>query len=315
MNSGHDIVTLTVNPALDLSTSIDELRPFSKLRCSGERRDAGGGGINVARVAARLGARPLAVFPAGGPIGSYLADIVATEGIESLVVPIAGNTREDVTVTETKSGQQFRFVLAGPHLSRKEWQRAASEFSACLTPSTLAVASGSLAPGVPEDFYATIAKSAKAKTARLMLDCSGKALAAALDVGVYLIKPNLRELRGLTGETLPDQESWISAARRLVHEGQTKIVALSLAEDGALFVGKDFALRLTAPRVTPISTVGAGDSFLGGLAAAFCAGRDIKEACRHAVAAGTAALLAPGTDLCRAVDVERLLQEIAVVEI
>src|SRR5665213_3371421 len=210
MESNRDIVTLTVNPALDLSTSVDELRPFSKLRCSGERRDAGGGGINVARVASRFGARPLAVFPAGGPIGRYLADIVAQEGIESLVVPITGNTREDVTVTETKSGQQFRFVLAGPNLAREEWERVASEFSARLAPTSLAVASGSLAPGVPEEFYADVARSAKARGARLMLDCSGEALKAALDVGVYLIKPNLREFRGLIGEALPDQESWIT---------------------------------------------------------------------------------------------------------
>lgn len=315
MRPVNNIVTLTVNPALDLSTSVDELRPFSKLRCSGERRDAGGGGINVARVAMRFGAPPLAIFPAGGPIGRYLADIVAAEGIESLVIPIEGNTREDVTVTETKSGQQFRFVLAGPHLAREEWGRVASEFSERLTPSSLAVASGSLAPGVPEDFYARIARAAKAKGARLMLDCSGKALAAALDVGVYLIKPNLREMRGLTSEKLPDQESWISAARRLVRGGQTEIVALSLAEEGALFVGKDFVLRITAPKVIPISTVGAGDSFLGGLAAALYAGHGLREACKHAVAAGTGALLAPGTDLCRPIDVERLLHEIAVIEI
>lgn len=148
-----------------------------------------------------------------------------------------------------------------------------------------------------------------------MLDCSGRALAAALEIGVYLIKPNLREFRGLMSEALPDQASWVAAARRLVSSERVEIVALSLAEQGALIVGADFALRVTAPAVTPLSTVGAGDSFLGALAAGLSAKQDIREACRRAVAAGTAALLAPGTDLCRATDAERLLREISAVEL
>jgi 6-phosphofructokinase 2 len=315
METAHDIVTLTINPALDLSTSVEELRPFSKLRCGTERRDPGGGGINVARVAARLGGEPLAVFPAGGPIGRYLAEMLAAENFKSAAIPIAGNTREDVTVMEMKSGQQYRFVLAGPHLSQREWERVSAEFSACLSPSSLAVASGSLAPGVPEDFYAKVAKSARDRGARFMLDCSGRSLATALETGVYLIKPNLRELRGLAGEALPDQESWLSACRGIISSGKAEVVALSLAGEGALFVGKDFALRVTAPKVTPLSTVGAGDSFLGGFVSALSMGLGLVEVCRRAVAAGTAALLAPGTDLCRAVDVERLLGEVAVIEI
>ncbi len=311
----NPIVTLTINPALDLSTAVDELRPFSKLRCAGERRDAGGGGINVARVATRLGAKPLAIFPAGGPIGRYLAEMVAAEGVQSVVVPIAGNTREDVTVIESKTARQFRFVLAGPLLAALEWQRVLDECAGRLTEDTFLVASGSLAPGVPDDFYARLARIAKAKKAKLLLDCSGVPLQKALATGVYLIKPNLREFRGLMGEPLADRSDWLSAARRLIASGAAEIVALSLAEDGAIFVGRDFAFQAKAPAVNPLSTVGAGDSFLGALVAVLAAGGDRQDVFRSAVAAGTAALLALGTELCRGCDVERLLPSVALIEL
>jgi len=309
------IVTLTVNPALDLSASVEVLRPFSKLRCSGERRDAGGGGINVARVAARFGAKPLAVFPAGGPIGSYLAELVATEGIASAMVPIAGNTREDVTVNETESGRQYRFVLSGPKMSLEEEERLLTVFGARLVPDALAVASGSLPPGMADDFYARVAQIANAKGARLALDSSGPPLANALAAGVMLIKPNLRELQGLARTPLPDRASRLAAARGLVQSGRVELVALSLAEEGALLVGRDIALAASAPKIVPVSTVGAGDSFLGALAAMLAKESDLKTAFRMAVAAGSAALLAPGTELCAAAKAKELFEQVSIEEL
>lgn len=310
----NELVTLTVNPALDLSTTVEELRPFSKLRCGSEQRDAGGGGINVARVATRLGARPLAIFAAGGPIGAYLAEIVAAEGVQSLVVPIRGNTREDVTVTETRSSRQFRFVLPGPPVTPSECERLLSECALRLGEGTLLVASGSLSPGMPDDFYARLAVLAKKRGARLLLDCSGPPLEQALEAGVYLVKPNLRELRGLTRESLPDRASQLAASRRLVARGAAEIVALSLAEQGALFVARDVAWYAKAPAVEPLSTVGTGDSFLGALVARLAAGADRRDAFRTAVAAGTAALLAPGTGLGHEADIERLVASVDVVD-
>ena len=145
----------------------------------------------------------------------------------------------------------------------------------------------------------------------MIVDTSGPALGAALEEGVFLIKPNLRELRQMTGETLDDQAARIAAARRLVEAGRTEVVALSLGHDGALFVTAEATWRAPALEVKLVSAVGAGDSFLGGLTWSLASGHDLQEAFRYALAAGSAALLTPGTELSRAEDIHRLHPEVA----
>ena len=148
-----DIATVTMNPAIDLSTSVDRVEPVSKLRCHSLRRDAGGGGINVARVLRRLGTEVRAIYTAGGTIGQMLQELVEVENVESVALRIAEETREDFTVQEEQSGQQFRFVLAGPRVTEPEW-RAFLDVIQSLDPfPKYLVASGSLPCGVPDDFY------------------------------------------------------------------------------------------------------------------------------------------------------------------
>ena len=306
-----DIVTLTMNPAVDVSTSVERVVSEHKLRCSRPSRDPGGGGINVARVATRLGADVKALYPRGGETGALLRRLIDAEGIASLAVHVAGETREDITVYEEESGEQFRFVFPGPELSEDEWRECLAAISALRGRPAYFVASGSLPPGVPENFYARAASAAKACGAKVIVDTSGPALAAALEEGVFLIKPNLRELRQLTGETLDDQTSRIAAARRLVDAGRTEIVALSLGHDGALFVTADAAWRARALDVKVVSAVGAGDSFVGGLTWSLASGHGLDEAFRYALAAGSAALLTPGTGLSLADDIHRLHPEVA----
>ncbi|MFW6077912.1 MAG: 1-phosphofructokinase family hexose kinase [Hyphomicrobiales bacterium] len=306
-----DIVTLTMNPAVDVSTSAERVVSEHKLRCSQPLRDPGGGGINVARVATRLGADVKALYPRGGETGALLHRLIDAEGIASLAVHVAGETREDITVYEEESGEQFRFVFPGPELGEDEWGECLAAISSLKGRPAWFVASGSLPPGVPEDFYARAARAAKACGAHVIVDTSGPALERALDAGVFLVKPNLRELRQMTGETLDDQESRIAAARQLVDAGRTEIVALSLGHDGALFVTAEGAWRAPALDVKLVSAVGAGDSFVGGLTWSLAVGHDLPDAFRHAVAAGSAALLTPGTELSRAEDVRRLYKDVA----
>jgi 6-phosphofructokinase 2 len=308
-----DVVTLTMNPSVDLSVSVERVVPFRKLRCAADRRDPGGGGINVARVTKRLGADVTAIYPAGGTLGQLLRRLVDEEGIPASTASIAGETREDFTVHEQSSGAQYRFVLPGPPLAEQEWRACLDMVAALDSRTRFVVGSGSLPPGVPDDFYRRVAQLAKSSSRKIIVDSSGPALRAALGAGVYLIKPSLNEFRGLMGGApLETEADWITAGRLLVDRGQVEVVALTLGDRGALLVTRDRVLRAQALAIKPASVVGAGDSFLGAMTWSLAAGHPLETAFRYGVAAGSAALLMPGTELCRRDDVERLVNEVGV---
>jgi len=307
-----DVIALSMNPSIDLSTSTDRVVPLRKLRCASARRDPGGGGVNVARVIGRFGADVTAVYPIGGATGLMLRRLVDQEGIRSLAIEISGETREDLTVVEKTTGNEFRFVLPGPRLAKDEWRMCLEAVAALRARSKFLVASGSLPPGVPKDFYGHVARLAKEMSLKMVLDAAGTALEMALKEGVYLIKPNLQELADLTGIRTQDQDAWIKAALGLVQAEQTEVVALTLGGEGALLITRDQVWRAQALPVKVVSTVGAGDSFLGGLIWSLVSDHDLKDAFRYANAAGSAALLSPGTALCRWEDTERLYRQVTV---
>lgn len=300
------VITVTLNPAIDVSTTVERIEPAVKLRCGPARRDAGGGGVNVARVIHRLGGATTAILPAGGLTGRHLIALLEAEGVPLTAVQIAGETREDFTVVERATGREYRFVLEGPHLGWAEW-RACLE--AAVQPGdepAIIVASGSLPPGAPPDFHLRLATAARAAGSRTVLDLSGPALAAALGQGIYLIKPNLRELQELTGAALDSDAERLATLRGLVARGDAEIVALTLGDEGAMLVTADQAWRARPLPVSPVSTVGAGDSFLGGMVHALAAGQDLETAFRQGMACGAAALLSPGTGLCDAATAQGL---------
>lgn len=305
------ILTLTVNPALDISTTTETVASGHKLRCGPSRLDPGGGGVNVARVVQRLGGRPLAIYTAGGPTGEAYRRLIEAERLPSLVVPVQGSTRQDFTVDETGTGEQFRFVLQGPELSETEWRLCLALVADTIQPGGYVVASGSLPPGVPEDFYAQVARLAREQGARCVVDASGPALAAALAEGVFLIKPSRRELGLHFGTVLDSEQSELDAAMALVADGTAEHVALTLGGQGAVLASREDTLRLAVPQVRVRSTVGAGDSFLAAFVLRLAQGRPLPEAFRSAVAAGSATVTTVATELCHREDVERLEAELA----
>lgn len=305
-----DIVTLTINPSIDTSTSVNRVAPIHKLRCAAPHRDPGGGGINVARVAIRFGANVKALCAAGGATGELLRRLIDREGIPNLVIQVSEETRESFTVFEEATGHEYRFVLPGPQLREEEWRQCLGALAGIEDHPRFIVVSGSLSPAVPSDFYARAARIAKERGARVVLDASGPPLAAALEEGVYLIKPNLRELSELVGVPLEDEASRVDACRRLTAAGRAEIVALTLGDRGALLVTRDHAWRALALPIKPVSAVGAGDSFLGAMVWGLAKGMSIEDAFCYGVAAGSAALLSPGTGLCRWEDVERLYPDV-----
>lgn len=292
------ILTLTLNPAVDLSWDADGLNPGHKTRIYAQRQDAGGGGINVARVIRRLGGQADALAPCGGAPGQWLQSLLAREGLGCAVLPIAAETRVCTTIHDRKSGQEYRFVPAGPGLTTAEWQDVLQRIDQ--HPWTWLIASGSLPPGVPDDFYALLLARAAARRAAFVLDSSGPALAAAVAASgaaapIAVLKPSLSELRLLTGLPLVSRQEQAAAALGLVRAGRARCVALSLGAEGALLADADGVIMLPAYDVQVHSTVGAGDSFLAALVLALSRGQDRAQALRLGVAAGAAAAESAGT--------------------
>jgi 6-phosphofructokinase 2 len=309
------IITLTPNPSLDVSTTVDKVVPTHKLRCAAARHDPGGGGINVARVVRRLGGEVTAVYPCGGVTGRLLARLVEREHIVSKTSELADETRQDFSVHEDASGQQFRFVLPGPTVAEHEWRACLDTLAACARHADFVVASGSLPPGMPWDFYARACRIGKSGHSKFLLDTSGPALKAALAEGVYLIKPSLRELCETVGEALDDETAWIRACGGLVNDLRAEIVALTLGDRGAMLVTRDRIIRAQTPPITPLSSVGAGDSFLGALVWGLAAGYDLADVLRLGVAAGSSAVLNPGTELAHPQDTLRLVDKVTIREL
>jgi 6-phosphofructokinase 2 len=302
------IVTLTFSPCIDKSTSIDTLLPEKKLRCKAPVLEPGGGGINVARAISHLGADVLAVYPAGGYTGQYFNHLLAKENINVQIIETASETRENIIVLDEAANLQYRFGMPGTPLLEAEWKQCLEVIDA-LDGVQYIVASGSLPPGVPTDVYALLAQVVKRKKARLIVDTSGDALKQAADEGVYLLKPNLGELASLSGiDEIPEHQA-ATIARKIIQSGKTELILLSMGASGALIVSAGETYRIFAPVVDKKSTVGAGDSMVGGLLFALWRGDALVDAARYAVAAGTAATLNPGTALCRKNDVDRLFPQ------
>lgn len=300
------IVTLTLSPALDSATSTPRLYPDAKLRCSKPSYAPGGGGINVARAIHKLGGHALALFPAGGPSGRHLVDLLGAEGVPCQALPIAEWTRECLNVVEQASAQQYRFVMPGASLSAAEQEQLLAALAA-LPALDYLVISGSLPAGLAADFLPRLLHCAARRAARCILDSSGEALRQALDVGgVFLIKPNLHELGVLAGVEIGEPEQLAGIARGLVATGKCAALLVSLGPQGALLVTGELSERIPAPTVKKLSTVGAGDSLVGALTLKLAAGAAWPEAARYGVAAGSAALMSEGSELCNRADTERL---------
>jgi len=299
---GPRIVTLTLNPALDLASAAELVRPTHKIRITGEHVDPGGGGINVARVVHALGGEALAVLLAGGPTGQYVGELLDATGVARISVPTRGRTRISLTVFEVASGLEYRFVPEGPEVAPAEW-RAVLDVLETVEGAWI-VASGSLPRGVPADIYAEVARIAARRAMPFVLDTSGPSLAAALGNGIALLKPSLGELEALLGRKLPDPREQEAEALALVRNGAARMVALTLGRGGAILATADGTLRMAAPPVAVRSAVGAGDSFLAAMTLAMARGERAKNALAWGVAAGSAALGGLGTARIARTEVE-----------
>lgn len=303
--SRAQIVTLTMNPALDITTSISVVRPTEKLRCETTRYDPGGGGINVARIAHVLGVSVSAVFPAGGPTGDLVMSLLNDAGVPIRQVAIAASTRESFTVNENSTGQQYRFVLPGPRLTFTEQARCLDRLRMAAESAEFVVASGSLPPGVPADYYQRVAEICGQMDVRLILDTSGGGL-QHINSGVFLLKASVRELRECVGRPLATESEQLAAAHELIESRCAQVVLVSLGSNGALLATQHASQRFSAIPMRGGSGVGAGDAMVAAIVVGLSRGWPLVKSVRLGIAAGAAMLMTPGTAACERGDVEKL---------
>lgn len=300
------VVTLTINPALDKSTFVQEIKPEHKLRCDAPVFEPGGGGINVSRAIKRMGGESLALYLAGGATGNVLSDLLDKEELTHIPIPSIKWTRENFAVTERATDQQYRFGMPGSIIPEEEWKYTLAKLEKIRPAPEFIVASGSLPQGVPDDFYARVATIAKKMGAKLILDTSGEALKKAAGIGVYLLKPNAAELADMAGKKDMTPEEREAFARQLVHDGLCEVMVVSLGAKGALLVTKDEVFRAEPPNIKPKSTVGAGDSMVAGMVYTLAQDWPLADVLKYGVAAGTATTMSPGSELCRKEDIEQI---------
>ncbi len=303
------IFTLTLNPAVDKSTTVERVMAENKMRCAVPKFEPGGGGINVSRAIKKLGGNSTAIYTKGGPTGDNLKTLLDKENIQQIILNTQSWTRESFIVVETSTNRQFRFGMPGQEITMTEANAMLEVLKDDKNQFEYLVVSGSTPASISSSFYYEISSIAKSKNARLILDTSGEPLKEALKVGIYLLKPNLAELGELLSasdddlDTIEEQEQ---AAKQVIAQYKIEVLAVSLGAFGAMAASAQSVNHIPAPSVKKQSTVGAGDSMVGGIVLSLSKGESILNSIRYGVACGTAATMNTGTELCKKTDVDRL---------
>lgn len=309
-----DILTITLNPTVDFSTSAPKVFPDRKLRCAEPTIDPGGGGINVARAIRILGGQATSLIAIGGPTGARLLELLALEGVPTVAFQGPGETRQSMSVIDEETGAQYRFVMPGPSWSDADVERGLRSIDGAAGGGTLVVLSGSQPPGVAKDFPTILARHVAGRDARLIVDTSGPALHHLVEEprkAIFALRMDGEEAEGLAGRPLPGREDTADFARSIVDRGVARTVIVARGADGSVLASETGRWHSVSPPVEVDSRVGAGDSFVGAFTLAIAQGKPPEVALAHGTAAATSACTTEGTSLCRPEDVEALLPDCA----
>ena len=306
------IVTVTLNPALDLSSDVEALVPNQKLRCGAPTVDPGGGGVNVSRAIRILGGESTPWVTQGGAVGQELVDRLEGEGLSPHAFPIAGSTRQSVAIGVRGTDDQYRFVFPGPDISSTEADAIVQELRGVTRESDWIVLSGSLPPGLPPGFYADLSASLEQASRQVVADTSGEALLAFRDAAQppSVLRMNHQEASELSGRELPTLDDTAKAARQFCEEGVARLVVLTHGAVGCIVAKRGECHRIPAPQVERRSAVGAGDSLVAALTLGLSRGWELPKVGAYAMAAAASALTTPATELCRREQVEEFAADL-----
>lgn len=304
------ILTITLNPAVDKSSSVQNIIPEKKLRCDSPKYEPGGGGINVSRALKRLEIASDIFFISGGRTGVLLEELLKAEQLNIFPFHITSETRENFIVLDISSNKQYRFGFPGEQLTQEQQKDILSILSTVNSCPDFVAISGSLPTETNPDFIRKLVNMYKSKGSKIIIDTSGEALKTAVEEGVFLLKPNIGELAFLVGkekleETDVDQAAWL-----IISQGKAEVVVVSLGSQGAVLFSASEKIRIEAPPVEVKSTVGAGDSMVAGMISVLVKGGDYKEVLSMGIACGSATTMTEGTGLFTRENAKHLFDEI-----
>ncbi len=292
-----NIITLTVNPALDKSAKVDGLIAEQKLKCHSIEFQAGGGGINISRVLTRLKIESDCVFTSGGDNGKYLEKMLLQEKVKISPLPVEEWTRENLSIVDTQTAKQYRFGMPGKPVSKSEIDLITNTILKKIGKNDILALSGSLTPNMPLDYYAHIIKLVADKKVKVILDTSGPALVHTLKQPLFLIKPNQKELAILAKKDFLSTKEQETFAMELVNSNRVKYVVVSMGPRGAFIASKEGIFYQSTPSIPVKSTIGAGDSMVAGLIYGIRHEYSQQRMLKFGVACGVATTMSEGTNL------------------
>ncbi len=304
------IVTVTLNPALDKTVSLDTLMPGKLNRIKSVTVDAGGKGVNVAKMANVLGVDCVATGFCGGENGKLLLDKLDSLGIKHDFVNVSSNTRTNTKVFDKTYGIT-ELNESGAEVSKEEQQLLFEKLMSYAGDDTIFVLSGSTHINATKNYYSELITELKSKNQTVFFDADGEAFKNAVSKIPNFIKPNDHELLGYLGKQTMNQNEMFDACKDFVKSG-IELVALSLGANGAAFFSKEEACFVEAIDVEVLSTVGAGDSMVAAAACAKQMGLSFLETAKLAVAASAGAVTTEGTKPPTAELVEQLKKQAVV---
>jgi 6-phosphofructokinase 2 len=305
------ILTVTLNPTVDFATTAPEVSAGPKLRCSEPDIDPGGGGINVSRAIQILGGQSTAMVAIGGTTGAQLLELLAIEGVATVAIQGPGETRQSVSVFDTSTSAQYRFVMPGPKWKKKDVNRALAAIDRATGDGSLVVLSGSQPPGVAKDFPAILSNHIAGLKARIIVDTSGPALHHLVTEpheSLYVLRMDGEEAEELAGRPLPSRRDTADFCEGLIAKGVAEKVIVARGPDGSVLSTRQGSWHTVSPPVDVVSAVGAGDSFVGAFTLALSRGEAPGDCLRWGVAAAAAAVTTEATRLCTRADVEAMYQ-------
>ncbi len=300
------VVTVALNPSIDKTVTVKEFVPYGLNRVEHSQVDPGGKGINVARVLKSFGVHATAAGFLAGHTGKLLQNFLAQDGIDSDFMEVQGETRINIKIFDRKVKRITEVNESGCVVSAEELSKFQERFRELCGEARIAIMTGSLPPGIPDDVYAQFIETAKTAGAQTILDADGEALKKGIASQPFAIKPNIHELEALAGRPLATQQDVLAFGRKLVQDG-IGLVIVSMGADGAIVLNEDEAYKTDPWKIQVKSATGSGDSMVAALAAALMRGASLSDIARAATAAGTVTASKPGTQLCTEDEVRKAL--------